>query len=139
MSDINACTFSGNLGRDAELKWLPNQTAVLNFSIANSTGYGDKKFTTWINCGIFGKFGEAMEPYLKKGVKVTVSGEIRMNKWQSDQGEKQSLQLRCSQCDTHNRAEGGYQSQPSGQQGFRKDKPAQPSKQSDFEDDDIPF
>ena len=152
MSDINSCTLSGRLGRDSELKWLPSQTAILNFSIANNTGYGDKKTVTWYNCAIFGNFAESMEPYLKKGIEVTVVGEIRMNKWTGNDGvEKQSLQLKCDQCKTSRADDQGAYNTGSGQQsgagGFRKHENPAPStdpKQkpltgNDFVDDDIPF
>lgn len=155
MSDINAHSISGRVGKDAVLKWLPSQTAVLNFSVANSTGWGDKKVTTWYSVGIFGKFGESLEPYIKKGVKVFLTGESWLNKWtDNDGGEHQVLQFKATGCDVA--GEQGQGQQQSGQGGFRdqqqkvqgssRPEPAYggtakggPAKQSDFADDDIPF
>ena len=66
--------FIGNLGKDAEVKTTNNGKTVINFNAAYTTGYGDNKVTTWVSCA---KWGEktGIAEYLKKGVKVFVSGE----------------------------------------------------------------
>ena len=84
---MNVLCIVGNLGQDAELKYLPSGAAILNFSVACSSGYGDKKKTTWVRCALFGKQGEALERYLKKGSKVFVSGEFSLNEYKAERIE----------------------------------------------------
>ena len=73
---LNVCTFSGRLGRDAEQKYLPTGTAVLEFSIAVDTGFGDKRRSFWLKCDMFGDRGPKLAQYLTKGQQVAVSGEF---------------------------------------------------------------
>jgi len=70
---MNCCIFSGNLTRDAEVK-DQGQSTTMNFSIAVTTGYGDNKGTMFIGCSAYNK--EKLAPYMKKGMRVTVSGEL---------------------------------------------------------------
>lgn len=73
---MNVLTIVGNLGKDAERKNV-GQAAVLNFSVAAKSGYGDKEQTIWIDCAIWGKQAEGkIADYLKKGQQVCVSGEF---------------------------------------------------------------
>ena len=71
----NSINFVGNLGKDAEMKQAGSSN-VLNFSVANTVGFGDKKQTLWMGCAIWGKKADSLEQYLKKGTKVWISGEL---------------------------------------------------------------
>ena len=66
-------TLVGNLGRDPEMKYLPDGKAVTNFSMA-TTNY--KKETAWFRVSVFGRSAEACNQYLAKGSKVLVDGEL---------------------------------------------------------------
>lgn len=92
---MNVFTFSGNLGRDAEVKQVAG-TSVANFSVACKAGIGDKATTTWINCAIWGKRAEGgLIQYLKKGQQVIVSGELSSREYQANDGStKTSIDLR---------------------------------------------
>jgi len=91
---MNILSFVGNLGQDSELKYLPSGSAILNFSVACTSGFGDKKKTAWVRCALFGKQGEALAQYLKKGSKVFVSGEFSLNEYQAKDGtQKTSVEL----------------------------------------------
>ena len=85
-------TLIGQLGKDAEVRDA-GQSKVINFSVAVSTGYGDKKTTTWVECA---KFGEktGVSEYLKKGTKVYVSGEPSLRTWEKDGKNGAALNLR---------------------------------------------
>ena len=75
----------GNLGKDSEIRSL-DTGSVTNFSIA-STDYNRKtnrKDTTWIDCSMWGKRGESLSPYLKKGQKVSVSGRLTIDSYTSN-------------------------------------------------------
>ena len=83
---MNVWTFTGNLGRDADARYLPDGTSVVSFSAAVKSGYGDKAATTWPKCTIFGKRGESLQQYLIKGVQVAVAGEVSLREWQDKDG-----------------------------------------------------
>jgi len=92
---INVCTFSGRLGRDSEVKYIPSGTAVLEFSLAVDTGFGDKKSSFWIKCAMFGERCNKLSQYLLKGQQVIVSGEFSPREYQAGDGTtKVSLDLR---------------------------------------------
>lgn len=92
---INVCTFSGRLGRDSEVKYIPSGTAVLEFSLAVDTGFGDKKTSFWLKCAMFGDRGQKLSQYLLKGKQVIVSGELSPREYQAGDGTtKVSLELR---------------------------------------------
>lgn len=94
---MNSCNFIGNIGRNGELRFLPNGTAVLQWSIAVTSGYGDKQVTTWINCAFFGKRAESIKDYVIKGQRIGVSGEIALRPYQKDGVDKTSLELRVNE------------------------------------------
>ena len=89
---INSITIAGQLGKDAELRSLPNGDPVLNFSIADSQGR--EKPTIWWACQLFGKRAESLSQYLKKGQSVTVSGTISQRTYQKDGVEKTTMDIR---------------------------------------------
>lgn len=92
---INVCTFSGRLGRDSEVKYTPSGTAILEFSLAVDTGFGDKKTSFWLKCAMFGDRGQKLSQYLLKGKQVIVSGELSPREYQAGDGTtKVSLELR---------------------------------------------
>lgn len=86
MSGYNKCTFVGNLGKDAELRHLPNNgDAVLGFSVGANESWKDssgnkKERCEWVNCSMFGKRAEALAQYLTKGTRVLVEGKLRTDK-----------------------------------------------------------
>ena len=89
---MNSCVFSGNLGKDPEVKNLPSGTSLLEFSIAVKQGYGEYESTFWLNCKAFKR--EKLAQYLSKGSRVTVSGELNNRKWQDKDGnDRWSLEL----------------------------------------------
>lgn len=91
---MNVFVCSGNLGNNAEQRTTQGGTAVCQFSLAVTSGYGDKKQTTWVRCNLWGNRGESLAPYLLKGTQVVVSGEISLRTWEKDGKEKTSLELR---------------------------------------------
>lgn len=94
---MNVLNFTGNIGRDSETRYTPSGDAITSFSAALTSGYGEKKLTTWLNCSIWGKRGESLAPYLKKGAQVAISGEFQARPYQTKEGaEKLSLEVRVS-------------------------------------------
>lgn len=86
---INKVILMGRLARDPEVRYSQgeNPTAVARYSLAV-----DRKFkkdeTDFINCVAFGKSGEFAEKYLKKGVKIAVSGRIQTGSYTDKDGKK---------------------------------------------------
>lgn len=88
MNNLNAV---GNIGgKDCEVRFTKDGTAIANFSFALSSGYGDKKKTTWLNCSIIGKRGETLAPMLTKGTQVALTGEISLNEYVAKDGSNKS-------------------------------------------------
>ena len=92
---MNIWNFTGNLGNTAEQRLTSGGDSVVSFSVAVKSGYGDKAQTTWANCAMFGKRGEAVLKYLAKGQLVGVSGEATLRKYTNKNGvEGSSLDVR---------------------------------------------
>jgi single-strand DNA-binding protein len=75
----------GNLGRDPEMRYTPNGSAVTSLNVATNRTYTDNagqkvKETTWFRVSVWGKQAENVNNYLKKGSMVLVEGELRPDK-----------------------------------------------------------
>ena len=85
---INKAIIVGNLGRDPEVRYTANGSAVANVTIATSESWKDKQSgerqerTEWHRVVFFGRLAEIAEEYLKKGSQVYIEGSIRTQKWQ---------------------------------------------------------
>lgn len=93
MKDLNTCTLSGRLTRDAELRYTSQGTGVLNFSIANNrpinrNGEWDEK-ANFIDCTLFGGLAEKIVERMRKGVQVSLVGRLDYQAWEKD-GNKHS-------------------------------------------------
>lgn len=89
---MNNITIAGQLGKDAETRYLPNGDAVCNFSVADSQG--KDKPTIWWRCSLFGKRAESLAPYLMKGQAVTVSGQVTEREYQKDGAAMKAMEIR---------------------------------------------
>jgi len=85
---INKAIIVGNLGRDPEVRYTANGSAVANITVATSESWKDKQSgerqerTEWHRVVFFGRLAEIAEEYLKKGAQVYIEGSIRTQKWQ---------------------------------------------------------
>lgn len=79
--------ITGNLARDAELKFSNNGGAILNFSLGVNTGFKDNKHCSWWRCSMFGQRAEKMSSFLTKGKKLLVEGEPTIKKFTNKDGE----------------------------------------------------
>jgi single-strand DNA-binding protein len=126
---MNSITVAGQLGRDAEMKYLTNGDAVLNFSVADSAGRD--KPTIWWSCQLFGKRAESLSQYLKKGQAVTVSGSVTEREWTDKDGNtKKAMNVRVNEV----ALQGGRREEEAKPKTNPYHKPA-----SDGMDDDLPF
>lgn len=85
---INRVMITGNLTRDSDLRNTNvNGTPVLNFAVAvndrrkNQTTGEWEDYPNYIDCSLFGARATALEPILKKGLKVAIEGKLRWSQW----------------------------------------------------------
>lgn len=87
MSDLNTCTFIGRCTRDAEMQVVGQKgTSLVKWAIANNTGFGQYEKTNFFNCQMWGKQGESVMNFLKKGKQIAVTGTLENQKWTSNDG-----------------------------------------------------
>jgi len=133
---MNSLTIAGTLGRDAELRRTQGGDAVVGFSVAVDNGKdknGQKRDATWFDCSLWGKRGEALAQYLKKGTKVALQGRVSAR----EHNGKAYLQLSVSELTFQGGGEQrGYDSQaPISQAGYDPNGNTDPAQL----DDDLPF
>ena len=89
---LNKVILIGNLGRDPEVRYMPNGEAVCNFSIATSETWNDRQTgqrqerTEWHNITLYRRLAEVAGQYLKKGSQVYIEGRIQSRKYTSKDG-----------------------------------------------------
>jgi single-strand DNA-binding protein len=133
---MNIWNFTGNIGKDAEIKTTQNGKTVCSFSVAVKSGYGDNEKTTWANCAIFGKRAEgALPQYLVKGQQVAISGEATLDEWEKDGVKNKALKVIVNSLDLVGEKKVGAPQQAPPQQQAPQTIPAG----DDKFDDDIPF
>jgi len=96
-------TIAGRVGRDAELRRTQGGDPVCSFTVAVDYRNGRDKATNWWRVSLWGKRGEALAPYLLKGVSVTVSGEFSLG----DYDGKAQLNIRASEIALQGARQGG--------------------------------
>ena len=90
MASLNKVMLIGRLGRDPEIRYSQQGTAVVNFSIATSEYWTDKNTgdrqerTEWHNIVVFGKQAETCEKYLSKGREVYIEGKLQTSSYEKD-------------------------------------------------------
>lgn len=102
MSSLNKAMIIGNLGKDPELKYMPNGKAVASFSVATSQKWKDndgnqQEKTEWHNVTAFEKLAEIIGEYVRKGSKVYIEGRLQTDKWEKDGVTHYSTKIIASQ------------------------------------------
>jgi single-strand DNA-binding protein len=138
-SDLNNNIMQGRLTRDAELKYTNTGVAILKFSIASNKSFkkDDKWETkvTFMECVVWGKYGESLAKHLTKGKKITVKGETEQNTWERDGVKHSKHQINVDAVyDAYTGTKTGNTSEPDQPEG--KEIPSNTN--NDF-NDDIPF
>ena len=98
MASFNKVILMGNLTRDPELRYTPSNVAICKFSIAVNRQYttasGEKREEVdFIECEMWGRRGEVINQYLRKGNPIFVEGRLRLDRWEDQQGNKKSRLL----------------------------------------------
>ena len=144
--------FIGNLGRDPEMRYMPNGRPVTQFSVAVSHSKPDgqggwvDEGTDWYRVSVFGDRAERTAEQLRKGMKVFVEGRLKTSEYMSKDNEKR-FSLDVSADNVINLAARGSGDDSGGGGGSFTDAPrasgapagaARPSS-DDTELDDLPF
>ena len=161
-SGLNHCMFIGNLGADPEVRYTANGAAICEIRVAVTESWKDKttnerqERTEWVRCTFFGKLGELVGEYTKKGSSVCVIGKMRTDEYVDKEGIKRwATKIIGDECKflsqppgerSQSRAESDRKPQEGRGSTTREPAPArgQPTPAAGrphdgFEDDDIPF
>jgi single-strand DNA-binding protein len=95
MASYNKVILLGNLTRDPQLSYTPNQTAVVDFGVATNrrwTGQDgtERNETCFVDCRMFGRRAEVVNKYFKKGGLIFLEGRLTFDSWQAQDGSKRS-------------------------------------------------
>lgn len=91
---LNKAFIIGNVGRDPEMRYTPQGSAVTTFSVAvNRTlfsrdGEAPRDETEWFRVTAWGKLAETCNQYLAKGQQVCIEGSVHLNSWEGNDGQK---------------------------------------------------
>jgi single-strand DNA-binding protein len=149
-ASLNKVLLMGNLTRDPEVKYTPKGNAVGDLAIAINDSYKAqdgtvKEVVTYVDIEVWGRQAETCKQYLSKGRAVFIEGQLRLDQWESPQGEKKSrMKVRADRVQFLGGPAGG------GNRGGGAERPAtaatesaRPAKTDDApplpDDDDIPF
>lgn len=91
MPAYNKVLLMGNLTRDPQLKYLPNQTPVCDFGIAVNRKWKtsqdeDREEVVFVDCTAWTKQAETINQHLKKGDAIFVEGRLKLDQWEDKQG-----------------------------------------------------
>ena len=152
MSSVNKVILVGNLGRDPEMRYSTDGSAIANVSIATTDSWKDKTTgerkdaTEWHRVVFFGRLAEIVGGYLKKGSQVYIEGKLRTRKWQDKDGQDRytteinadSMQMLGGKASEHSDAQ---KPASAASNGFAQKPAAHQKNPGSFDDmqDDIPF
>jgi single-strand DNA-binding protein len=166
MANLNKVLLMGNLTRDPEVRYTPKGTAVGDLAIAINDSYkmqdgSIKETVTYVDIEVWGRQAETCKQYLTKGRPVFIEGQLKLDQWETPQGEKKSrLRVRADRVQFlggggpgggsgagGNRSGGNYSSTGGGERPASEARPARPATAATAsddrpplpDDDDIPF
>jgi single-strand DNA-binding protein len=113
MASVNKVILIGNLGRDPEVRYTQNGTAVANFTLATNEVWNDKsgerqERTEWHRIVVWGKQAEIAREHLSKGKQVYIEGSIQTRQWDDREGNKRTTtEIKAQRLMMMGRAEAG--------------------------------
>ncbi len=93
MASVNKVILIGNLGKDPEVRYTPNGSAIATVTLATSRQWKNKESgerqeeTEWHRVVFFDRLAEIAGEYLKKGKSIYVEGRLKTRKWQDKEGQ----------------------------------------------------
>lgn len=146
MASVNRVTILGNVGKDPEVRFMPNGMAACSISIATTSKRKDKntgesiETTEWHRIQFFDKLAEIVGQYVKKGNPLYIEGRLKYGKFTNKDGIEQHT---CDIVASEIQLLGSKESGAAPSQAPRQQAPAAPRTggASGFEDmnDDVPF
>ena len=145
---LNKVHLIGRLGRDPEVRYMPNGDAVCNFSLATNESWKDKngqkqERTEFHNIVIYRRLAEIAGQYLKKGSQVYLEGKIQSRKYTDKNGvERTAYEIICHEMKMlGGKAEGSFESANTAEPPVppRRQDSAAPAQPVDDIDNDLPF
>lgn len=93
MRGVNKVILVGNLGRDPEIRYTKDGTAVANLNLATSDSWNDangqrQERTEWHRVVAWGKLAEISKEYLSKGRQIYIEGRLQTRSWDDKSGTK---------------------------------------------------
>ena len=94
-ASLNKVMLIGNLTRDPDVKYTPKGTAVCDLGLALNDSYKAqdgtiKETVTFVDVEVWGRTAENCKQYLTKGRSVFIEGQLKLDQWETPQGEKKS-------------------------------------------------
>jgi single-strand DNA-binding protein len=95
MQGFNKVILAGNITRDPQLKYLPNNTAVCEFGLAMNRRWRDKdgnqhEDVCFVDVSAFARQAETINQYMSKGKSILIEGRLKLDQWTSQDGQKRS-------------------------------------------------
>ncbi len=95
MAGFNKVILMGNLTRDPQLRYLPNNTAVCDFGMAVNRRWRDRDGNQhdevcYVDLAAFGRQAEVINQYMSKGRPMLVDGRLKFDTWTGQDGQKRS-------------------------------------------------
>ncbi len=92
---LNKTMLIGNVGRDAELRYTGNGTAVADFSLAVNRNWkgadGERREeTNWFRITLWGTRAERVSQYITKGSQLYVEGRLQIREVDDDEGHRRT-------------------------------------------------
>lgn len=134
---LNITVIQGRLTATPELTQTSGGIDCCRFTVANDSGWGDKKKTNFISCTAWRKTAEFIAQHFNKGDMILVHGELSQNKYTTRDGDKREfIEITVNGADFCGRERREEESQTA--------LPVDPSTAPKFEDinpddDDLPF
>ena len=141
MAGVNKVIIVGNLGQDPEIRYMPDGTAVANFSVATSDEWKDKQTgekkerTEWHRIVVWRQLAEVCGKYLTKGRQVYVEGKLQTRSWEKDGVTRYTTEIIASTVQFLGGRDGAGQ----GMRGQMADQGYPEPPMANTQDDDIPF
>lgn len=146
MASVNKVILVGNVGKDPEVRYTADGTAISNLSLATSYRFKkdgeQKEETEWHRVSFFGRLAEIVSEYIKKGSSIYVEGRLRTRKWQDKDGQDRyttEIVAENMQMLGGRRDGDGGEAQPSEQKSVKPRVVPESARPMDDFEDDIPF
>lgn len=91
-TDINKTTLVGRVVRDTELTYTNGGLAITSGSLAvnHRPAKNSAQEVSYFDFKILGKFGETMTKYLTRGTQIAITGYLKQDRWQTQDGSNRS-------------------------------------------------